>query len=74
MKASEPSGEGAVDCIVVGNVDNDEDDSGGGQSVHFGEISKFSTGFAAGDDFLDPSRVESINKRLVFELETATNR
>ncbi len=55
----------AVDCNGVGNVDNDEDGGGGS---HFVEISKFWTGFAAGNDFLEPYRVESIDKGLVFDL------
>ena len=30
--------------------------------------------FGAGDDFLDPSRVEYIDKRSIFGLDTTTNR
>ena len=43
VEASEPSGEGAVTdaVIVVGNVDNDQDDGSGGHFVHFGQISNF---------------------------------
>ncbi len=49
-QTSEPSGEGAVTVIVVGNVDNDG--SVGGHIVHLVQNSKFWTGFGAGDDFL----------------------
>ncbi len=40
VEASEPSGEGAVTdaVIVVGNVDNDQDDGSGGHFVHFVEF------------------------------------
>ena len=40
----------------------------------FLKIPKFWTGFDAGDDFLDPSRVESIDKRSIFGIDTTTNR
>ena len=71
-QTSEPSGEGAVTVIVVGNVDNDG--SVGGHIVHLVQNSKFWTGFGAGDDFLDPSRVEYIDKRSIFGFETTINR
>ncbi len=75
VQASEPSGEGAVSCHSWrdGHVDDDADEDAGGGS-HFGEISKFWTGFAAGNYFLDPYRVELIDKRLIFDLDYSTNR
>ena len=72
VKATEPLGEGAVivdDLVImlIMTVSVVVD-------VRFVEISKFRTGFGAGIDFLDPSRVESIDKRLILCLETTTNR
>ena len=70
VKASEPEGEGAVDCNVVGSntVDN-----GGGRD-HFVEISKFWIGFCAGNDFLGVALVESIDKGSIFRLDYSTIR
>ncbi len=42
--------------------------------VHFVKISKFWSDHGAGDDFLDPSQVESIDKGSIYGLDTATNR
>ena len=42
--------------------------------VHFVEISKFWNDHGAGDDFLDPSRVEYIDKRSIFDFEATINR
>ena len=44
------------------------------EMVHFVENSKFWTDFGAGDDFLDPSRVEAIDKGLIFRLGSVPNR
>ncbi len=44
------------------------------EMVHFVENSNFGGDFGAGDDFLDPSRVESIDKRLIFEADSTSNR
>ncbi len=55
--------------VVVGNnVDNGE------HSVHFVENWKFLGDFGAGDDFLGVALVESIGKRLIFGLDTMSNR
>ena len=53
-KASEPSGEGAFIVDVIGN-------GGGGHFLILFILFKFRSGVGAGDDFLDPSRVESID-------------
>ena len=38
------------------------------------KFAKFWSYFGAGNDFLDPSRVESIDKGSGFRLDTTTNR
>ncbi len=38
------------------------------------DFSKFWTDFGAGDDFLGVALVESIDKRLIFGIETTINR
>ena len=73
VDASEPSGEGdetlslvTVDLLII---DDGVDGGGGGSGSHIGnfvEISKFGFGFGAGNDFLDPSRVEYIDKRFIY--------
>jgi len=60
-------------CIVDIIDDNDGSESGG-HSFHFDEILKCRIGFGAEDDFLDPSRVEWIDKRSIFHLDCSTNR
>ena len=74
VQASEPSGEGAAYCNVVGIIDDDGIDDIGNHVVLFVQIPKFWSDLGAGDDFLDPSRVEYIDKRLIFDLEIAPNR
>ena len=71
VEASELPGEEAVDC----NVDNISYCGGGNHFVHI--LLKFATflsGHGAGNDFLDPSRVELFDKRSIFGFETTTNR
>ena len=47
----------------------------GGLSIRFlVKFAKFWGRFDAGDDFLDPYRVESIHERSIFRLGTTTNR
>ncbi len=38
------------------------------------KFAKFWSDFGAGDDFLDPSRVESIDKKSIFDLDSSTFR
>ena len=82
QKSSEPAGEGAVHCIVImnigdDNVDNDQHDGGGGgHSVHCVQISNIWCGLSLGaaDDFLGVALVEHIDKRLIFGIDYGTNR
>jgi len=78
IEASEPPGEGAVDCNVAGN-DGNSVGGGGGQYVDllqysFVEIRIFDSDFDRATHFLTPSRVESIDKRSIFGLGTTINR
>ncbi len=68
---SEPIGEGANEFNAARNADINGIGGGGG---HFLEKLKILTDFGAGDDFLDPSRVESIDKGSIFGLDTTTYR
>ena len=57
--------------LIVDNVDN------GAEVILFIllKIGNFGATLALpGDDFLDPSRVETIDKRLIFGIDTTTNR
>ena len=80
MKTSEPLGEGVgFDDVIVTNADNDAGGGGGGEvnvstSFSFVNIRIFDADFERQIRILTPSRVESIDKRLILCLETTTNR
>ena len=71
----EPLGEGVGVNAVIGNVDND----GSGEvnvsiSFSFVKIRIFDFGFGLEIRIPTPSRVELIDKRSIFGLETTINR
>ncbi len=75
LESEGAEGEWAVAFNVDGIVENDGNfDDEGVHFVLFLENLKFRTGFGAGIDFLDPSRVESIDKRLILCLDSMLNR
>ncbi len=75
MRVSQRTGEGAVGCFVLGNVDINDIHRCGGHSVRSIEELKIgATTLAPAGRFLDPFRVGSIDERLIFGLVSVPNR